>query len=409
MLNNHIENDISGFEKIKQLVGLAWRHAFFCYILFIFDSWVLKKKYAKNPKTLLLVRMDSIGDYMLFRNFLESVRSSKKYKDYSITLCGNALWKDIAEKFDSRFVDNFIWIQKEKFITDMKYRSKMLADIQGRGFSVVIQPTYSREFLVGDAIVRATDAAEKIGSVGYLSNMTRHQKIISDRYYTHLIPAASGTMFEFFRNKEFFQALFKEETLVLKQLAISNVAKDAKKEKYVVFMPGAGSSFRRWKPENFASLATYLKQKYATAIVVGGGANDENIARQIADMAGKEFVKNVAGKIGLVEFISLVANAVLLVANETSAIHISASVGVPAVCISNGNHFGRFNPYPSSLAKKISYAYPPEIQKHIDDHLYLCNKYGNSSELDINAVSVDDVKTIIDFTMQQLEPERETA
>jgi ADP-heptose:LPS heptosyltransferase len=35
--------------------------------------------------------------------------------------------------------------------------------------------------------------------------------------------------------------------------------------------------------------------------------------------------------------------------NDTSAVHLAAATGVPAVCITGGGHWRRFVPYPASL------------------------------------------------------------
>ena len=43
-----------------------------------------KKPAAFNTKTLLLLRLDSIGDYVLFRNFMSEIKRSDKYRDYKI-------------------------------------------------------------------------------------------------------------------------------------------------------------------------------------------------------------------------------------------------------------------------------------------------------------------------------------
>jgi len=45
----------------------------------------------------------------------------------------------------------------------------------------------------------------------------------------------------------------------------------------------------------------------------------------------------------------LIRGAQALIGNETSGIHIAAAVGVPAVGILGGGHFGRFLPYPNSI------------------------------------------------------------
>ncbi len=49
--------------------------------------------------SLLIVRLDAIGDYILFRNFLKVIRNSEKFNNYTITLCGNTLWKDIFYEY----------------------------------------------------------------------------------------------------------------------------------------------------------------------------------------------------------------------------------------------------------------------------------------------------------------------
>jgi len=80
------------------------------------------------------------------------------------------------------------------------YRYIKISKIVARGYEIAIQPTYSRDYY-GDNIVKFVKAKEKIGSVGDLSNIKKWQKNISDRYYTKLLFAKSGIMFEFYRNK----------------------------------------------------------------------------------------------------------------------------------------------------------------------------------------------------------------
>ncbi|MCS7232152.1 MAG: hypothetical protein RMJ67_08460, partial [Elusimicrobiota bacterium] len=157
-----------------------------------------------RPNTLLLVRLDEIGDYVLFRNFIEMLKRSEKYKNYSVTLVGNMAWKDLSEKLDGKFIDKFIWIDKKKFAKNLLYRYKKLKEIRSNGYEVVIAPVYSRDFFYNDSIVRIVNAKEKIGNSGNLANMKKWQKILGDKYYTKLIPSRDEVMFEFYRNREFF-------------------------------------------------------------------------------------------------------------------------------------------------------------------------------------------------------------
>jgi ADP-heptose:LPS heptosyltransferase len=78
--------------------------------------------------------------------------------------------------------------------------------------------------------------------------------------------------------------------------------------------------------------------------VICGGPDDTADAGAIADACGK-FVTNLAGQTTLGQLARVLAGAVALVSNETSAIHMAAALRVRSVCITGGGHFGRFVPY----------------------------------------------------------------
>lgn len=68
-------------------------------------------KFRRQQKRLLIIKTDAIGDYILFRNFIEVVKRSDLYRDYEIDLLGNVLWQDIALKYDQPYIENFIFIK----------------------------------------------------------------------------------------------------------------------------------------------------------------------------------------------------------------------------------------------------------------------------------------------------------
>lgn len=116
--------------------------------------------------TLLLVRLDAIGDYILFRNYLKIIRASEKYKNYKITLLGNIIWKEIALTFDKDVIDEFIWLDRKKFYRNLLYKYNLLNQLYKSGFETIIEATHSREILYGDMIVGAAKAKNSFGSKG---------------------------------------------------------------------------------------------------------------------------------------------------------------------------------------------------------------------------------------------------
>jgi len=60
--------------------------------------------------------------------------------------------------------------------------------------------------------------------------------------------------------------------------------------------------------------------------------------------------------------------------------------------ISNGNHFGRFTPYPKEIWKGYYPIYHSEIEKDLGNYKKLSNSYGYGSSLDISEITVEKVK-----------------
>jgi len=383
------------FRSIKRVINYVNKK-----VILAVDLWAIKKYQNIRSRTLLLVRLDAIGDYVLFRNFIEVLSKSNKYKDYKITLCGNIVWQDLAENYDKSFFDNFIWINRRKFIGNPIYRFKILRHISQYGFEVAIQPTYSREFFYGDAIIKASGAKERIGSEGDLSNIAKWQKNISDRYYTRLLPVKKESIFEFYRNKNFFEYIL-EEKIKLNRPNIKinkEIVKTSIYNPYIVIFPGAGSKDRRWQFYKFAEVADYIYKKYRCNIIIAGSKTDKILAEDIKNKSENANIINLTGRITLTQLVHIIKNAKILISNETCAVHIAVAVETKTVCISTGFHFGRFNPYPKKISNKIFYIYPDIIQKRIYDNDYLAEKYRYISPppSTIDTIPVYKVKQSID-------------
>ena len=369
-------------------------------IYFAIDFFIKPSKEIK-PKSLLLIRLDAIGDYVLFRNYIELLKTSEKYKDYSITLLGNIAWKNLCEELDGEFIDNFIWLDRDRFNKDFLYRYQKLQEIVSSGYEVALNSVYSREFSYGDAIIKLINANEKIGSVADVSNIRKWQKNISDKYYDVLVPAKSELMFEFDRNKEFFENLLSIKLDIKKPHIDLNPKKLPFElpEKYAILFIGASASFRKWNIEGFAKIGEYLKNQFGYEIVLCGAPSDKDDALRFKECFDGSYI-DLVGKTSLIELLHVIYNGNLMIANETSAPHFAVSLEMTNIfVISNGNHYGRFTPYPKDMAPNYHVIYHPVIEKDIDNYKKLSNSYGYGSNLDINEISFESVKRKIDGTL----------
>ncbi len=373
-----------------ELKSIAFYVRFFLFS--ILNKITLKENAPLNEKSLLLIRIDAIGDYILFRNFLEVIRKSDNYKDYKITLLGNEAWKEIAEKLDGEFIDNFIWLNRKKFNRNPIYYYNKFKEILKNNYEDVINTTFSREFSYGDSIVKALVAKRKIGSTGDLSNISKRQKLTGDKYYTILIPANNRIMFEFYRNKEFFKSFLGVD------INISRPHIDIKKisctlnlpDKFAVLYIGAGDVYRKWNYDNFIEVALYVKEILNLKIVICGGKDDVLHGDKIVNNVKGAI--NLCGKTSLIDMIYIIKNSDLLISNETFAPHMAVALDIKNIfVIYNGNYFGRFVPYPKEICKNYHVIYHPYIEKNLENYKKVSNIYGYESRLDINEITAKSV------------------
>ncbi|MBI3235028.1 MAG: glycosyltransferase family 9 protein [Bacteroidetes bacterium] len=329
--------------------------------LFVFDYVVPLKKKKSKTKTLLIVKTDAIGDYILFRNFLQNIRISKKYKDYHITLCGNNLWKDLAIQLDCNFVDEWIWLDRKLFTTNTTYRKNFLTSINNYSFETAINPTRSRYIEIDDAIISATKASFKIGRSGDLSNIPFIYQWLSKNIYDQLITESTSEIFEYLTNKHFIEQLLHVE--ILNKFPVIDIEKTST-QKYIVIIPGSGEKVKQWSPVNFIEICSHLNKKTHFEIYIVGSQPDSELANLIINKCPSITFINFCGKTTLIELTEILANAEFVFGNDTGPIHISAALKRPTLSLMNGIHFGRFGPYPQA-ADWIKYIYPEYIQKNL--------------------------------------------
>lgn len=367
-------------------------------INFIITSLIIKILHLKHreiiPKTLLLIRLDSIGDYILVQNFFSFFRNHPVYQDYKFSLCGNIIWKDLAEYLNENIFDSFIWINRKKFRWNFLYKYSLLKQIYKAGYETVIETTFTREILFGDTIVKASKAKERIGSTGSPdSHLKWKRKIFSDDYYTKLITQSEKNIFEFYRNKEFFEKVLKTKIDITKpSMNFEKVEyKFPVENEFIVIVPGAQEKARRWSENNFTELIEHLLKEYHYEILLAGSPSEKIIIKKIIDRINSQRVLDISGKTTLTQFGKIISKTKLLISNETSAVHFAAAVNTPFICISNGQRFGRFMPYPEEMKIIGKYLYPDFIEINLNQPSMLSEKFRYGSNLNINEITLGKV------------------
>ena len=346
----------------------------------IYDCILWLARSGSRQKThkskLLIIRVDEIGDYMLWRNFLNEMVASPKYRDHEIHFCGNRSWKSLFEQFDASSVNKHFWIDKIRFKKEIGYRYRFLRMIYRQGYTTVINPTFSRDKRYDDSIVRAAKAKDNIGMVANTESVQQYELGYDKGLYTRLFDHPHKPIFEFYRNRMFTEFVTGIYSSVVDTSVASSLLPTYKglPEKFIVVFPGSRSKKRIWSVENFIKVAAYLYEQKEYTAVVCGAAGD----KVYTDAFCKSYsypLLNLTGKTSLPEMLTVLQKASMLLSVDTGSVHLAAAVGCPVTAIFNGSQYKRFAPYPKELSAHFIAAYPKHIQQELADDEMVRRKY----------------------------------
>ncbi len=100
---------------------------------------------------------------------------------------------------------------------------------------------------------------------------------------------------------------------------------------FIALHPGASAASRRYPAAKFAAVARALAVRRGCAVLITGGAGEQELAACVCALACHPRVRNVAGALDLGGLGALIERAALLIANNSGPAHIAAAVGTPVV------------------------------------------------------------------------------
>jgi heptosyltransferase-2 len=109
--------------------------------------------------------------------------------------------------------------------------------------------------------------------------------------------------------------------------------------RFLGIAPGAAKgTAKQWPPDRFALAADRLSHELGTSVVLLGAKEDTAAAASVGTFM-KAPSRNLCGRTDLSAFVGVVASLEGLVANDSGAMHLGASLGIPTVGV-----FGPTNP-----------------------------------------------------------------
>lgn len=338
--------------------------AFKKHVMYGLSDLFMKSNVPIIPKTLVIVKSDNIGDYILFRNFLPYIRQSEKYKDHKIILIGNRVFKSIAESMDGQFYDQMIWLDFKKLAKNFRYRLITMKMLSEQGYETLYYPVYSGDFFTEHFLIAKLNATHKIK---YAVNAGSRSTI-----FNQLLPSSEDGMFELYRYKEMMEAFLSIAITDFKvrpvYVAGKGIDEALPKDNYIVLFPSASAYLKRWSTDHYAKVANHILASSSYAIVIAGSEKDKKYAKAIMKhIASKDVVRvfDLTGKTSLQELAQLIDESSLLITNDSVPIHIAALYNKKAICVLMGENYGRFAPYPKEFYEQGVFVFAPEVSERI--------------------------------------------
>ncbi|MEO7214161.1 glycosyltransferase family 9 protein [Mucilaginibacter sp.] len=336
--------------------------------------------FPRREKTLLIIKNDGIGDYILFRNCFQFLKRSEKYKGYKIYVLANMSSKELALHLDTDTVSRFFWYA-DGFFLKWDLISLLLA-LQRLRPQSVFYTNYSRRYQT-DWLVNKIVAKHKIGIDGDTVNEMAEEKTKSDRFYTQLLKTTHHPQHEFVRNRQMCEALTGEACNITKPYIDTQKLNSTQHNSVVMFI-GGSTSDKRWPVYHVAEFCKTVISKQRTNIILAGGLNDVSDAEKIQELVAWPQLSSKVGLLSLTELAGLLAGASLLVSNDTMAVHLAVAVDIPVVCIAKGDLFARFAPYPGDIYLKLSTVMPTNFIPNKDSF----HSWSSAKILDVDVAEI---------------------
>jgi len=281
-----------------------------------------------NPsaiKKILIIKPRGIGDVVLSTILLDNLKAH--FKDAKIDY--------LTEPFAKPAIENLADVNKVLTMGKNEFSLKVALIIRKEKYDMVID-TWSNPRTA--QIVFLSGVKYRVG-FGYRG-----------RKYAYNIKAASarGSHHMAEHNLELLHAM--NIPIISKKIHYQIKDEDNKKAKSFIsqnfdlgkpvigIVPAGGWESKRCEPEKWSEICNALLNKYDCSLLVVSGPGDEADAEFIKDKLGEKIVHS--HKTTLNELTAIINNCIIIIANDSGPMHISAALGKPTLGL-----FGPTDPY----------------------------------------------------------------
>ena len=309
-----------------------------------FDMLARHWPVPRARRGVLVVRMDGIGDMVLFRNALDSYAEVLGVAQGDITVLGCASWGPIADTVFAGY--RRLILDEHAFARQPFYRFKLALWVRRLNPEITIVDSYFRRALMADSLAWIAGAPRTIASLPFINEPTRTEFTYYLSQGGPVIDTGPYPTHEIVRHYRFLSVLAGRDIapepprLPWRERVPAVAAGGA----YVVLNPGSNEFGRRWPFTSYLEIAERMLARGLRVVWIGG--RDEDAGDPSLRFGEDARVVDAMGRTDLPELLDILKHAALVISNDTGPAHLAIALGAPTVVVVGGGHFGSFVPYP---------------------------------------------------------------
>jgi len=299
------------------------------------DGW-------RHVRSVLCVRLDALGDVLMSTPAIRALKESLPGREITLlTSRSGAAVARMVPEIDDVLVYEAPWMKSSGPLAALPGRAAadlgMVEELRARRFdAAVIFTVYSQSPLPAALFCHLAGIPRRLAHCrenpyALLTDWVKEEE--PERFVRHEVQ----------RQLDLVAAVGCHTADERLSITVSDRARDSVRAKlaehgvdlsapWLVAHPGATAPSRRYPPELFAEAARLIALEYGEQVVFSGSAAERELVTGIRHaMVEPSFT--LAGELDLAELVALVAEAPLLVSNNTGPAHIAAATGTPVVDI----------------------------------------------------------------------------
>ena len=323
----------------------VFKNKFYAIFFYIFDfigsvvflpgRLIHKRNLVRNPKNILIIRLDHIGDVAAATSVPHNLKIA--YPEARITFLVSSSSAGLL--LNNPYINEMIcfdapWFSRgKKNINSWAVFWKLVKELKKVNFDLGfdLRGDFRHIILMWLARVKFRVSYGVTGG-GFLLSIQGHYHKNLNALDKNLYLLEKLNIKLIIRKQELF--LSNEEVRQVDDFLSSN---NLNQVKFCIVHPVAGYTSKNWQEDKFAVLISKLYKELKVSVILVGLDNDRDIVEHIIAISGVPAI-NIAGKTSLRFLIALIQRANLFIGVDSGPSHIAAALDKPTLILYSGTN-----------------------------------------------------------------------